>query len=100
MKHEHGSEYRLKVVLRDGNENLSAWLDQEQLSLAMAAALAGRKAFWLQERKLVCLNCAEREPDILEYPVAATESPRCAPHDSRYLMAAGVRNRGEVSRFR
>jgi hypothetical protein len=96
MGHEHGSEYQLKIVLQDGTEDLTGWLNEEELVRAIKAARARAKAFWLQERILVCVDCADREPRILEYPLAVGESSRCRPHDSKYLVAAGVRNRSAV----
>jgi hypothetical protein len=64
----------------------------------MAAARGKGKAFWLLERNVVCVECQDREQQILEYPLANGESSRCRPHDSQYLVAAGVRNRAEVFR--
>ena len=97
MEHEHGSEYRLKIILSNGKEDLTVWLDQEQLTAAITSAPAKAKALWLQERKVLCGSCPDREPKIREYPVAHTQSQRFRPHDSQYLVATGVRNRGEVS---
>jgi hypothetical protein len=91
MEHNHGNEYQVKTVRRDGIEELSGWMNnEEQVALAMAAArrLPG-KAYWLQERNVLCPNCPEREQRILEYPLTDIPSPRCSPHDSRYLRAVG-----------
>jgi len=90
MEHNHGSEYQVKTVRRDGTEKLSGWMNQEQVALAMAAArrLQG-KAYWLQERNILCPNCLDREQRILEYTLVDIPSPRCSPHDSRYLRAVG-----------
>ncbi len=90
MEHNHGSEYQVKTVRRDGTEKLSGWMNQEQVALAMAAArrLQG-KAYWLQERNILCPNCLDREQRILEYTLMDIPSPRCSPHDSRYLRAVG-----------
>ena len=100
MRHEHGSEYQLKTVLEDGNEEFTGWLTQEQLVPAMASARAKGKAFWLRERSMVCLICPDREPKVQEYPVAHSDSSRYRPRDSKYLVATGVRNRAEVFRPR
>ena len=91
MEHNHGSEYQVKTVRRDGTEELSGWMNnEEQVTLAMAAArrLQG-KAYWLQERNVLCPNCLDREQRILEYTLTDIPSPRCSPHDSRYLRAVG-----------
>ena len=90
MEHNHGSEYQVKTVRRDGTEKLSGWMNKEQVALAMAAArrLQG-KAYWLQERNVLCPNCLGREQRILEYALTDIPSPRFSPHDSRYLRAVG-----------
>ena len=91
MEHNHGNEYQVKTVRRDGTEELSGWMNnKEQVALAMAAArrLPG-KAYWLQERNVLCPNCLDREQRILEYALTDIPSPRCSPHDSRYLRAVG-----------
>jgi hypothetical protein len=97
MEHEHGSEYRLKIVLRDGKEDLTVWLAQEEILAAITASRSRAKALWLQERKVLCGSCPDREPRIREYPIAHSDSQRFRPRDSRYLVATGARNRGEVS---
>jgi hypothetical protein len=94
--HEHGSEYQLKFVLDNGEEDLTGWFTQDELMQAMAEAMATGRVFWLQERNIVCLACTDREQQIFEYPVGNTETSRCRPHDSRYLVAARLRNRAEV----
>jgi hypothetical protein len=95
--HEHGSEYQLKFVLHNGEEDRTDWLTQEQLVQAMAIATASGRVFWLVERNVICVTCPDRKQQILEYPVAQGETPRCRPRDSRYLIAAGVRNRSEIA---
>lgn len=96
MGHEHGSEYQLRFVLHNGKEDVTGWLTHDQLLQAMAAAMPKGTVVWLQERNIVCLECLDRDQEIFEYPVGNTESSRCRPHDSRYLVAAGVRNRSAV----
>jgi hypothetical protein len=90
MEHDHGSEYQVKTVRRDGTEKLSGWMNKEHVAPAMAAArkLQG-KAYWLQERNVLCPNCLDREQRILEYALTDIPSPRCSKHDSRYLRAVG-----------
>jgi hypothetical protein len=100
MAHEHGSEYQLKVILVDGKENLTEWLSEEQLTAAMSVAQRRKgTTCWLRVRKVVCVQCAGSEQaSISEFPVTQTGSSRNLPHDSKYLMAAGVRNRSQVNR--
>ena len=90
MEHNHGSEYQVKTVRRDGSEELSGWMNKDQVALAMAAArrLQG-KAYWLEERNVLCPNCLDREQRILEYALTDIPSPRYSPQDSRYLRAVG-----------
>ena len=96
MGHEHGSEYQLRFVLNNGEEDLTGWLTQEQLIRAMAAPSPKGTVIWLQERNVICTDCPDRKQQIFEYPVGNTASSRCRPHDSRYLVAAGVRNRSAI----
>jgi hypothetical protein len=90
MEHNHGSEYQVKTVRRDGTEQLSGWMNKEHVAPAMAAARKLQaKAYWLQERNVLCPNCLDREQRILEYALTDIPSPRFSPHDSRYLRAVG-----------
>ena len=98
MGHEHGSEYQLKVVLLDGKEDCSGWLTQDELTVAMSAVPRKGSSCWLRVRKLVCVQCADGELGVSEVPLALSGSSRNLPHDSRYLRAAGVKNRSEVAR--
>ena len=98
MGHQHGSEYRLKFVNHNGQEDVTAWFNQDQVVMVIASARAKGQTFWLLERTIACPECPDREQQILEYPVDHGGSSRCSPHDSRYLVAAGVRNRAAISR--
>jgi hypothetical protein len=91
MEHNHGNEYQVKIVRRDGTEELSGWIsNKEQVVQALVAGRRAQdKAYWLQERNVLCSDCLDREQRILEYPLTDTPSPRCRPHDSRYLRAVG-----------
>jgi hypothetical protein len=91
MEHNHGNEYQVKTVRRDGTEELSGWMNnREQVAQAMVAARRPQdKAYWLLERNVLCPNCLDREQIILEYPLTDIPSPRFSPHDSRYLRAVG-----------
>jgi hypothetical protein len=94
MAHNHGNEYQVKIVSEDGTEELSGWVNsEEQVAQAMAALHRPRiKASLLRERNVLCPNCLAREQRIVEYPLRDIPSPRCSPHDSRYLLAMGSRD--------
>jgi hypothetical protein len=99
MAHLHGNEYQIRIVHENGTEELSGWMNsEEQLAQAMAAVHRVQgKAYWLRERIILCPDCLDREQQIIvECPIAYTSSPRCRPHDSRYLVAVGSRNECEL----
>ena len=98
MAHNHGSEYQVRIVRGDGTEELSGWLNSaEQVSQAIAACHRSQdKAYWLLERNVLCPNCLDRGQRVMEYPVADIPSPRCSPHDSRYLVEVGSKCRYEL----
>src|SRR5260370_40163149 len=88
MAHKHTNEYQLKVILQDGTEELSAWLDSQD-QIAQAMAVLHRKkpsSCWLRERRALCPDCSTREQSILEFPFDDSRSPRYSPHDSSYLV--------------
>jgi len=95
LSHNHGNEYQVKIVHEDGTEELSAWMNsEEQVAQAMAAVRRSQgNAYSLRERNVLCPNCLDREQRIVEYPLADIPSPRCSPHDSRYLLSVGSRDR-------
>jgi hypothetical protein len=100
MAHDHGSEYQLRIVHEDGTEELSGWINsEEQIAQAMTAVhRAHGNAYWLRQRNVLCLDCFDKEQQIMvECTIAYTPSPRCRPHDSRYLVAVGSRNRHELA---
>lgn len=94
MAHNHGSEYRVRIVHEDGTEEVSEWMNSaEQVAQAMAAGHRPQgKAYWLLQRNVLCPNCLDRERIVMEYPLTYSPSPRCSPHDSRYLLAVGSRD--------
>jgi hypothetical protein len=98
LSHNQGSEYQVKIVHEDGTEELSGWMNsEEQVGRAMVAVhRPAVKAYWLRERNVLCPNCLDREQRIVEYPLTGIPSPRCSPHDSRYLLAVGSRNRYDL----
>jgi hypothetical protein len=100
LSHNHGNEYQIKIVHEDGTEELSGWMNnQEQVAQqAMGAAHRRRgKAYWLRERNVLCPNCLDSEQRIVEYPLTDIPSPRCSPHDSRYLLSVGSRDRNALA---
>jgi hypothetical protein len=98
MAHNHGDEYQVKTVHEDGTEELSGWMNsEEQVARAVVAVhIPPGKAFWLRARYVLCPNCLDREQRIVECPLTDMASPRCSPHDSCYLVTAGLKNRHAV----
>ena len=79
MTHEHGSEYQVRVVHEDETEELSGWMECQEVSQAITGLRASRaKAYWLQVREILCLNCVHRELTIVEFrlTLTAAENPR------------------------
>ena len=102
MAHNHGNEYQVKIVHEDGTEELSGWMkSEEQVAPAMDAIHRPQgKAYWLRERNVLCPNCLDSEQRIVECPLTDIPSPRYSPHDSRYLLAVGYKNRYELLEVR
>jgi hypothetical protein len=98
MAHDHGNEYQIKNVHEDGTEELSRWMNrEEQVAEAMAVAHeAPGDIHWLRTRNVLCPNCQDREQRIVECTITNTPSSRFSPHDSHYLVAAGLRSPTEV----
>jgi hypothetical protein len=102
MAHNHGNEYRLKMVHADGTEELSGWM-QSEAQLAPALAAIPRPpgtAYWLQARSVLCPDCRARAQSTWECPLTGIPSSRYTPHDSGYLHATGWRDRSEVPQQR
>ena len=95
LSHNHGNEYQVKIVHEDGTEELSAWMNSaEQVTQVMAAVHRPQgKGYWVRVRNVLGPNCLDREQRIVECPLADIPSSRCSPHDSRYLVAVGSRDR-------
>jgi hypothetical protein len=88
----HNNEYQIRIVHKGGAEELSGWMNStEQVTRALAAVhWPQSESYWLLVRNVLSPNCREQ---ILEYPVTNFPSPRCTPHDSRYLQVMESRNR-------
>jgi hypothetical protein len=96
MAHLHGNEYQVRIVRGDGVEELSGWMNSEEyLAQAMVPVRgASCESYWLRERNVFCPDCIENEQQIIvECPITDLPSSRYRPHDSRYLMAVGSKNR-------
>ncbi len=95
MAHNHGNEYQIRIVHRDGTEELSGLMNStEQVAQAMLAARRPQgKTYWLLVRNILCPDCSDREQRIMEYPLTNIPSPRFMPHDSGYLQIVESRNR-------
>jgi len=94
MAHNHGNEYQIRIVRKDGTEELSGWMNSTE-EVAQTMMLTHRPqgtVCWLMVRNIMYPNCSGRE-QILEYPIMDIPSPRYNPHDSRYLQTVESRNR-------
>jgi hypothetical protein len=93
MAHNHGNEYQIRIVHKDGIEELSGWMNStDQVAQAILAVQRPQgKTYWLLIRNILCPNCSDRE-QILEYPIVDVPTPRCIPHDSHYLQVVESRN--------
>ena len=93
MAHNHGNEYRMRIVRENGIEELSRWMNSiEQVAQEMLTIHKPQgTSYWLQVRNILCLNCSDRE-QMWEYPIMHIPSPRFIPHDSRYLQVVESRN--------
>ena len=74
MAHEHGSEYQLEIVHEDETEELSGWMNCPEDVAQTITGLRGSpaKAYWLQVRNILCLNCLHRELTIAEFRLTLT----------------------------
>jgi len=94
MAHNHGNEYQIRIVHKGGVEELSGWMNStERVTQALAAVHWPQgESYWLMVRNVLCPNCSDRQ-QITECPLMNIPSPRCTPHDSRYLHVVESRNR-------
>ena len=88
MAHDHGNEYQIRIVREGGIEQLSGWMKStdEVTRAILAVPRTKEKTLWLMVRNTPGSGCPDKE-QIVEYPITHIRSPRCIPHDSRYLRA-------------
>ena len=74
MTHDHGSEYQVRIVDEDDTEELSGWMNcPEQVAQAITGLRGSpAKAYWLQIRNIVCLNCLDNKLKMAEFPLTPT----------------------------
>jgi hypothetical protein len=94
MTHKNGNEYQIRIVRSDRTEILSGWMNdlEEIAQRVILARMSQDTTCWLLVRSINSPNDADSEK-ISEYPIMDTPSPRCIPHDFRYLQAVESRNR-------
>jgi hypothetical protein len=90
----HGNEYQIKIVHKDGREELSEWMNgTEQIAPAMVRSYRPQvKAYWLLVRNILCPDCSEKEQIIAEDTLAHIPFQRYMPHDSNYLLITESRD--------
>ena len=95
MAHGLGNEYQVRIIHADGTENVSGWMNSEELLHVTATVhRAQGTAYWLRERNVLCPDYFDKEQTIiLECPITDSPTPRYCPHDSHYLVAVGSRDR-------
>lgn len=93
MAHNHGNEYRIRIVRENGIEELSGWMNSiEEVAQAMLAVHKPQgTTYWLLVRNILCPNCSGAG-QFWEYPIMHIPSPRFIPHDSRFLQVVELRN--------
>jgi hypothetical protein len=74
MMQEHGNEFQVRSVYEDETEELSGWMTcQEEVAQAITGLRGSpAKAYWLQVRNILCVNCLDRELTIIEFPLILT----------------------------
>ena len=87
MTHEHGNQYRVKIVSDNETEELSGWMNNPG---EVAQIIAGRResvadAYWLQVRNIVCPDCQHKELTIVESRLSpnVAENARLPPQSER-----------------
>jgi hypothetical protein len=93
MTHAHGSEYQVRIVHEDETEELSGWMDcPETVAQAIKGLRGSRaKAYWLQIRNALCLNCLDGKRTMVEFPLTPTaaENARFPRQTDKRLLGSG-----------
>jgi hypothetical protein len=101
MAHNHGTVYQVKVIHKDGTEELSQWIEQGNVPYTLAALHKPQATgYWLRERSVTvpfCPMCRDVETAVSEYPLTDHLSPRSHPHDSSYLVLTGAKDSRDVA---
>jgi hypothetical protein len=94
MAHKNGKEYQIRIVRKDGTEELSSWMHSiEEVAHAMILARKPQGTnCWLLVRSTVSSGIRDTE-QVLEYPIMDIPSPRYIPNSSRYLQVVDSRDR-------
>jgi hypothetical protein len=82
MAHDHGNEYQVRTIHADGTENVSGWMNSEELLAQAMPPVHGAQgtAYWLRERNVLCPDCLDEEQTIiLECPITDIPSSRYCP---------------------
>lgn len=95
MAHNHGNEYQIRIVCKNGTEELSGLMNStEQVAQAMIEAHKPQgETYWLLIRNILCPNCSDRDQIIAEWLLTYIPFPGYMPHDSGYLHIEESRNR-------
>jgi len=74
MMQEHGNEFQVRSVYEDETEELSGWMTcQEEVAQAITGLRGSpAKAYWLQVRNILCVNCLHTEQKVVEFPLTPT----------------------------
>src|SRR5579864_3472628 len=92
MTHDHGSEYQVRIVHEDETEELSGWMNCPEEVAHAITGLCGSpaKAYWLQIRNILCLNCLDKKLKMVEIPLTPTvaENPRFPRQTGRRLFGS------------
>jgi hypothetical protein len=93
MSHEHGSEYQVRIVHEDETEELSGWMNCQEVAQAITALRGSpAQAHWLQVREILCLNCLHRELTIVEFrlTLSGAENTRFPRQTDRSPLGAAA----------
>jgi hypothetical protein len=106
MVHHHGTEYQIRLIRENEPDELSEWIEAQNIASIMAAlqkrqALHNRqvRAYWLRERNVRapgCSLCRDGDAEVTERPLVISASPRNHPRNSNYRVLIGEKNRYEL----